>query len=43
MALPNEAGRCSVRVVRDRGGPSGLRSARSKPFMVDATTMPNPE
>jgi hypothetical protein len=41
MALPNEAGRCSVRVVRDRGGPSGSPSARSRLLMVDATTTPN--
>ena len=43
MALQNEAGRCSVRVVRDRGGPSGSPSAGSKLFMVDAPTTPNAE
>jgi hypothetical protein len=37
----NEAERCSVRVVRDRDGPSGSPSTGSKLFMVDATTTPN--
>jgi hypothetical protein len=43
MAIPNDAGRRSVRVVRGRSVLSGYPSARSKLFMVDATTMPNAE
>ena len=41
MAIPNDAGRRSVRAVRGRSVLSGYPSARSKHFIVDAPTMPN--